>query len=275
MKMHIKKLLLIALAVNPLYCGAMSIQFHAGIAPIIWKDKGEVDLLSCNVSALNPVLQLNSRLPKFNALFHAPWIVGGILGYALSENIELYLEANYLQANGKTGANGFAFAIPNLVPAQSLNLTITKYRLFDAYLGVRYYWDRWCDRLAPFLGIKVGVVSHKNTRGSFSLNGVPLTLLPAAGINCDGATAAVANNNFFRHATSFGGGINAGLDYCLCGNILLVFTAEFVASCGPKTYTTSMFSVPTAPPLLATNLVIGSIGTEFRFPITAGIKYIF
>ena len=37
------------------------------------------------------------QLPKFNKLFRTPWVIGGWLGYALSDNVEVYLEFNYRQ----------------------------------------------------------------------------------------------------------------------------------------------------------------------------------
>ena len=77
-------------------------QFHAGIAPIIWTKRGEVDLLSCTANPLNPVLSTSCNIfQNLRTLYKLPWTFGGIFGYSWTDNVEMYLEFNYLQATQK------------------------------------------------------------------------------------------------------------------------------------------------------------------------------
>lgn len=262
-------------ACNPLYCGTYSGQVHAGIAPIIWTKRGAVDLLSCSANPSNPVFQLAARFPKFKNLYKLPWTIGAIFGYAWSDNVEVYLEFNYLQATQKQSDIGFSFAFPNIVPAQSLLLKFNKYSLIDGYIGIRYYVDRFCNWISPFAGLKVGFTSHRNVKAALSVNGIPVVVVPSAGFDACVPNVANANNRFFTSNTIIAGGFNAGLDICFCGGWSFVITGEFVASCGPRLRTSSVFVTPLAPPLSATNLILGGIGTELRFPITLGLKKVF
>lgn len=257
---------------NPLYCGAWSVQFQAGVAPILWHKRGELDILSCTSSPDNPIISLASSLPKFSRLYRVPWYIGGKVGYDYTDNMELYFEFDYLQAKRKNNDNS-SFSILSLSPAQVLQLTLGKYKLFEGYVGARYYWDRWCDRVAFFLGAKVGFTAHRKTSLALALNGTPISVVPTP--SCPGTLVGSTDNNFFSHSTNISGGLNAGFDICFCGNWSLVLTGEFVASCGPRSVTTLVFGAATAAPLFATGLIIGGIYTELRFPVTAGVRYTF
>lgn len=258
---------------NPLYCGTYSLQLHAGIAPIIWRNRGEVDLLTCNANPENPVFQLASEFPKFRSVYKLPWTFGGLLSYAWTDNIETYLEFDYLQAARKHD-EGLAFVIPNVQPTQALLLKLGKYNLIEGYIGIRYYWNRFCDWVAPFAGVKVGFTAHRNVNATLSVNGVPLVLAPAAGGVCQ-ASNLPSSNHYFNKNTVISGGLNAGLDICFCGGWSFVVAAEFIASAGPRVRTASVFATPIAAPTLATNLILGCFGSELRFPITFGIKKTF
>ena len=150
---------------NPLYCGAFDLQVQGGVAPIIWTDRGDVSFVQCGgVAGANAIVPL-FEIPHFFKLFHVPWTVGGQLGYAINDNVRVYLEFNYLQASGKHNADVETIAVvPNTIV-----FDMHKYKLFDGYLGARYYWDRWCDRYTFFVGAKVGVTHHKSTRHSSTI----------------------------------------------------------------------------------------------------------
>lgn len=260
---------------NPLYCGTYTGQFHAGIAPIIWTKRGEIDLISCQSSTDNPIFQLTPKFPKFRKLYKLPWIIGGYIGYAWSDNVELYVEFNYLQARQKHHNTGFAFVIPNIIPTQTLFVILNQYTLIDGYIGVHYYWDRYCDFISPFVGLKVGFTHHRNVKTNLNLNGTPINIIPASSNSCVPTTNGNIQNQFFRSNTIIAGGFNLGLDFCFCDGWSFQIIGEFVASCGPRTLAPSLFVTPLPPPLMATNIIFGGIGTELRFPITFGIKRIF
>ncbi len=235
---------------NPLYCGAWDLQVQGGVNPILWRNRG--NWLALNCSASTPLISY-FETPKFSHLYRIPWIVGGQVGYAMSDNTRVYLEFNYSQANHKNNVgilaeDGSTFTFGDA----------RKYKLFDAYAGARYYWDRWCDRVSFFLGGKVGLTHHKRLNYDFNF--------------ASGNTTPFTDQNVYRSNTVISGGANVGFDICFCGNWSFVVTGEVVGSCGPR----SVGPVATvATGLLITQLVVGSVGNELRFPVTAAIRYSF
>ncbi len=240
---------------NPLYCGAIDLQLQGGVNPIKWRNRGDVLSIFCAAGSASII---GDQIQSFSSGFKTPWIIGGQLGYHWSDNVRTYVEFNYSQAKTKT------LDIPNLLPGQQFLgfSTYSKYKVFDAYVGARYYWNRWCDRTAFFLGAKVGLTHHKSISGSLSglLFGGALTVLAP--------DAAFALSN-----TVVSGGADFGFDVCLCGNWAIVITGSVLASCGPQ-FNPNLI-VPTNVVVTTTNLVYRGIGTELRFPVTAGIRYSF
>ena len=271
---------------NPLYCGALDLQLQVGAAPILWKDREHFNIIQCpglSVGGTPSIFEL-FEIPKFSSFYKVPWTIGGQVGYALSDNIRVYLEVNYLQAKAKRDAElvSAPFNLTGTVVANSLAFNVGKYRLVDAYVGARYYFDRWCDRVSFFLGFKAGLVHRRHINFNVAL----LNPTPPAPVVIVPETPEV---NFFGRNTVPSGGLNFGLDFCFCGCWSFVLTGEIVASCGPKSNGNIAFNQPGAgcdvlgpQPVLPgpvglniNNLLIGHIGTELRFPITAAVRYSF
>jgi hypothetical protein len=257
---------------NPLRCGSVDFQIQAGVAPTLWRDRGNFSAITCNGLAIPDFGRTTVdlfKLPKFNKLFHVPWIVGGHIGYAITNNFETYVEFNYRQAKARD------FTLLNVtIPNDVINIDIhpqSRYRVFDVYLGARYYWDLcWCYDVAFFLGGKFGLVHHKQV--NFTFNFVSVNCPPAQ------ALAASCAPLFLRNTTP-AGGLNIGFEWCLGCNFSAVLTAEVVATCGPKGSLISGINFnctnPMLPTIFPTNLIVGHIGSEIFFPITLGLKYSF
>lgn len=194
---------------NPLYCGAWDLQIDAGANFIKWRNRGD----SYAVDFVGSVLTI-APVPTFKDLFKTPWTVGGQVGYHWSDNTRVYLEFNYSQAKGKT------FEVPII--------NLRKYKLFDAYVGARYYWDRWCDRVSFFLGGKVGLTHHQKTHADLAAGTTPTILTPDVA--------------FLGSNTVVSGGADFGFDICFCGNWSFVIQGAVIASCGPHF---NSISVPT------------------------------
>lgn len=236
---------------NPLYCGAWDLQFHGGVNPISWRNRGDILGVACPTANPNALVAL-FQTPKFKDVYKTPWIVGGQVGYHWSDNARVYLEFNYSQAKGKQAAE-FATSIAGL----NAFLTLDKYKIFDAYVGARYYWDRWCDRVAFFLGAKVGLTHHKSND----------VVLRAATSQAE----TTLNFRAFDSNNVVSGGADFGLDICFCGNWSFVIQGAVLASCGPRA---ARYRVPN-PVFNIQDIIVGGIGTELRFPVTAGIRYSF
>ena len=87
---------------NPLYCGAWDLQVQGGVAPVLWRNRGPVYGINCTSSPTVPVITLFDTSSKFNKFFKTPWIVGGQIGYAVSDNSRVFVEFDYSQAKAKS-----------------------------------------------------------------------------------------------------------------------------------------------------------------------------
>lgn len=251
-----------------LYHNAFDVQFHAGAAPIVWTDKGDISFVQCMANPVTSGIAFLFEVPRFFKLFRVPWTVGAQVGYALDQHVRLFAEFNYLQANGKGNAlvTSEGVAVP-----QTIAFSLRKYKLFDVYLGAQYYWNRACDWVAPFVGVKFGLTHRQHTRFSSTLTSAqivpPVTLTD--------------NVDLFHGHTVPSGGLQLGLDFCFCGCWSVQLVGELVAACGPDSAQIPFGQIdncqviqPVPVPGI-NNLLIGHIGTELRFPITLGIRYSF
>ncbi len=241
---------------NPLYCGAWDLQFQGGVAPITWRNRGPFLAVNCTLTP--PVVPVLTNAPKFSKLFKTPWIVGGQIGYAMSDNSRLFVEFDYSQANAKD-----AVALTSdSTPAGTLSFTFDKFKLFEGYVGARYYWDRWCDRLSFFLGGKVGFVHNKKQN-----------VVLAAAFPSTVTAITFASQPFNSSSTRLSAGGHIGLDYCICGNWSLVLTGEVVATCGPRGVGAIHLTGTGFGGF--TDIFTPSVGTALRFPVTLAVRYSF
>ncbi len=244
---------------NPLYCGAWDLQVQAGVAPVTWRNRGPLTAINCTVTPpAGPVISLLTATPRFSRFFKTPWIVGAQVGYAMSDNSRVFVEFDYTQASRKD-----AVVVTNdfVTPTGTTTFTFGKFKLFEAYVGARYYWDRWCDHLSFFLGGKIGLVHHKRQNATIALAFTGIT------------TQTLTDVPFNRNSSVVAGGGHIGLDYCICGNWSLVLTGEVVASCGPRGVGAIHLTTPTSNGV--TDIFTPSIGTALRFPVTLAVRYSF
>lgn len=242
---------------NPLECGDCDIQFQVGVCPIRWNNADHERINSFTPFAPSSSLIL-FRHAHFSSFYQVPWIIGAQVGYSWSDHVRCYVEVNYVQARAKQDIPFFTDSTPTLPAA----ITMSKYKLFDAYIGGRYYSDRcWCNRVSYFLGGKIGLVRHRDVEFDLVI-GSPVIV----------NQTVLLDVPVFDRQTSISGGINGGFDIC-CGNWSLVITGEIVISKGPQLADDVLLSPPVSN--IFTNVFFGKIGSELRFPITAGIRYTF
>lgn len=208
----------------------------------------------CSFAAGESVAAL--EVPKFSHLFGTPWTVGAALGYALTENHEVLVEANYTQASNRReffqATVGGVLLQPNLV---------SKYKNVTGYFGYRYNFDRGCRNVSWSLAAKAGVIHHYDIRGfvNSSLTSSIVT----------GDTTAFFP--LFRSNTAFSGAAELGIDICLACDWSLLIGAEVSASWGPSC---KPYARPVAD-LVTNNITAGKVGAEIIFPITFGLRYKF
>ena len=214
---------------NPLNCGSINFVGRIGVAPTLWRDRGNFSAVSCNSLAV-PGYGLDIvnffKLPKYKKFFHEPFIVGGQIGYALTNHVEIFWEANYRRASHRQ----FTLSNVEIPNNDAVNIVFrfdNPYRVFDTYVGVRYYWDLcWCYPVSFFLGGKFGLVHHKSVCFNYLISSV----------NCPTSTplASAANVPFFYSNTSAASGLNLGFDWCVGCGWSVMLMGEVVATCGPK-----------------------------------------
>ncbi len=239
---------------NPLYCGAWDLQIQGGANFTTWRNRGPIYGIECGQAASTGQLTtVFATGPSFKDLFKTPWTVGGQVGYHMSDNTRVYVEFDYSQTKGKSNV-----LTESIVTLTSINFYPNKYKFFEAYAGARYYWDRWCDRVSFFLGGKIGLTHHqKTTTSNFAV--VPTFVL-------------AADSNLYLSNTIVSGGADFGFDVCFCGNWSFVVQGAVIASCGPRAIAPIVIDPTVAG---VSTLFLGNVGTELRFPVTAGIRYSF
>jgi hypothetical protein len=235
---------------------AWSLEVHGGVNPIQWLNRND----SCCIDG--------AFLPKFRSLFKIPWIVGGKVGYNLTECTEIYIEGDYTQAKGKT-CNGQTIVCPQSVNGTSiLNSQVNKYKAFGIWGGARYYWGFDCfnqcsclERAAFFIGMQVGFVHHRRIDVTLALTN-PL-----------GDTPAFTNTIFLKSNVISAGG-NFGFDLAVNNCFSLVFTVAVLGNGATKNCPVICLDTP-LPGINASTIVVGRFGTELWIPITLGLKYTF
>lgn len=218
---------------------------------------------NCSFNAANSIAAI--EIPKFSRMFGTPWTVGADLGYAITENHEVLLEANYTQASNKreyiqafvTNAAGRTVLVqPNFV---------AKYKNVSGYVGYRYNFDRGCRFLGSsvswFLAAKAGFIHHFNIRG-FVNSSLTTSIV-------DGSVTPFFP--IFKSNTAFSGAAEVGVDVCLNCDWSLLIGAEVAATWGPgcKQHAAAVTE------LVTNNVAVGKVGAEILFPVTVGLRYKF
>ncbi len=241
---------------TPLDCGTFDIQIQGGVCPIIFHAVQPSSLSASQFFSTSTAVLTLFKGPSFGKLFHVPWSVGMQIGYAYTDNVRIYGEINYLQAQGKKEVSIESQTAPSV---QSL-ISPHRFHLVDAYVGGRYYSERYCDYLAGFFGAKLGFTNHFSTDIDIVIANTPIDSI-------------FTDVPFFKKRFFVSGGINGGLDLCFCNNWAFVLTAEIIFSAAPR-LTEDLILNPIIFSRFTT-LSVGSLNAEFRFPITAGIRYSF
>lgn len=236
-----------------------SIQVQGGVNPIVWTHRND----ECCING--------AELPSFFHTQNVPWIVGGKLGYNLSECVEVYVEGDYTQANGKHCESFTVDCSQSVNGTSSFVSKVGKYKAFGVWGGARYYFGsnylNFCscfiERAAFFIGMQVGFVHHHSL-------GVALT---ATNVNTGAVTGPFETTMFLKGNTISAGG-NVGIDFAVNDCFSVVFTVEFLGNGAAKNCPISCLPNP-LPGNNSNTISVGRYGTEIWFPITGGLKYNF
>lgn len=230
---------------TPLNCNHFSIQLKGGIAPAHYTKLG---LNWITAPTLSPVVFSLNPTAKFRNQFKMPYELGAEIEWNASSHVQFFLEGVYNLGKAKTYIHSAGIY-------SSVIETFTDYKTWGGYLGTRYFFDRcFCD-IAPFLGVKAGLIRQKQVDSTLTLDGVFIQSSP-----------------YFFSQTAVSGGFQGGLDWHICGGWNLELIAEVVVTQGLKNNRNVVLS-PIAAPL--SNINLGEIGRVVSFPITLGVRYEF
>ncbi len=230
---------------GPLARSAWGIAVKGGVEPTFWIDPQ----ISYEFNPLVPpfISPLNSQGDSFDKHHNTPWMVGSELFYNLNEQVQLFTEAAYLQASGRTHIASTAAGI-------NLKETFHTYRAIDSSIGVRKYFAAWLWGLTPFIGAKLGARYHFQNELNVSLP--PLSV---------GKGACFLQNWCFLTGLQLG--FECPITACL--HLFISLEGVFTTPLRPKPV------MQLALPDGGTAILIGETGSEISVPLSLGLRWIF
>lgn len=239
----------------PLIEGRFTFTPKIGIAPTTYNKK--IDL---HTEFSNPGVStegLRTAHAPFSKAFRFPFTAGFDFGYAVFSDTELFLNAEYIHAEGKK---------KHLYPRPALNARFEDFNQIGAYLGLRWYMDIH-EIVSPFVGGKIGFVHRERLH-----------------LRMHVSEPNVKNNEMVKiklgHSSdAFGGGLQLGFDFILntLFSVQLMGEAETSTKLSSKKKTKSLRYETTNNNGTYTGTVrlAKSPKTTFSFPITFGCKFRF
>ncbi|MEX0848890.1 MAG: hypothetical protein WD055_01560 [Candidatus Dependentiae bacterium] len=216
--------------------------------------------------------------PKFKEAFSNRVLhVGGEIGYNLRDNCLAFIDITYDRASGNTvcfSVNQENFGNP---PSAGNRSTITSqftqtystYNQFGAFLGARYYTDRFlCNSVSFFFGNKVGIIH----RGNICIDTLIETELSPDNIESIRNSVEVSATD-----NTVGGGINLGINLYICDRLSAYIGTEIIALCGLNTKkivpNTTINDTSLNYVVQHSHVIPGCTGTMIQFPVWFGLRY--
>lgn len=238
--------------------GQWTITARAGIAPTSHNRKARVRQTFIN-GTTNNTLYINT----YDVHHHnTPFTASIDLGYVPMDNVEAFFNFDF--ATASTSRRHVVNSISD--PAGTINVS-TRYKPDDFnsygfYLGGRYFFDV-DSRFSPFLGAKLGILTRSHGKHRVS------TIATQNGVDILDAHYKAHHN---RDSTGFSGGVQAGLDYCVNDPVSLFVMAEAIGTTGSGHHNRDTHVFTNSRRDLLYSRVSRSSGSNFAFPITAGLK---
>lgn len=254
--------------VAPLRCGRFDIQLHAGVNPIRWRDRG--GLYGPTFEAPSNIAIIKAfDLPDFDCLYKTPWIVGGQVGYAYSDNMRFYLEGFFSKAAPQCPSRALLLRTETGAPnGTTITLGLDSFELGGFNAGVEYYMNRfWQEKVSFFIGAKVGFVHHRQVM--FSAFEVIPTTPPLTIV----LIPDTDKQRIFKTDAAVSGGFNFGFDILLNDCWSFVMSAGLVGTAGPKSSSDVMLIPSFAIP--PRNFMVTHTDSEILFPVTFALRYTF
>lgn len=183
--------------------------------------------------------------------FFTPYSASLEIEFALSNHVEMFGEFSYTFAKGKV-LNKTYGGIQTIEDYSRLGI-------FGAYLGARYYFQRWCWGGCLFAGGKMGIASHFSRR--YSVIAESPTFFD------------FRKRDISRTTIVPSGGFHLGLDYLITEGFSVDVSAEVLFTGAPKMID---FNTPNQlNPYGISRVIIGQKGPIVSYPITLGVRKTF
>ncbi|MDP1723110.1 MAG: hypothetical protein Q8L85_00210 [Alphaproteobacteria bacterium] len=194
-------------AQRPITQGQWGIGLHGGIAPHFFTRKAGTTLI-VNSSTYNNII-IKQR--TFSRNFAAPVIGRGEITYAIMDDLEGFVDADYVFAQGQT-IKLYHKPTPNFTLGPVANIRTKNQSLHEVglHLGLRHYTDIGSD-ITPFLGCKFGGRYRNNVQMYHLFDG-----------------AKVDSFRFLRGGVSFSAGAELGLNYNFALGFSLILKGEIL-----------------------------------------------
>lgn len=192
-------------AQRPIKAGQWGVGLHGGIAPHFFTRKGGTTLLIDDGVNYNILIKQRT----FSRNFAAPVMGRGEITYAIMDDLEAFIDADYVYAKGQTiKLLHQPFPGPALGPLVDIHTKNQALKEVGFHLGLRHYTDIG-SKVAPFFGCKFGGRYRNNVNMDHIFNRMK-----------------VDSFRFLRGGVSFSAGAEIGLDYNFAPGFSFILKGE-------------------------------------------------
>jgi hypothetical protein len=243
---------------SPYAAGKWNIGFQGGVDYTQFTRRGVSTTFGPGIVASQ------TELGRFSRGWDLPWTVGVSAGYMVCDNVELFLEGDYVSAEGRRHHRSGLLTVGSSTSSGGFGLErFSRYEDWEFYVGSRYYFCPFWDCFTPFLGAKLGGQYHHriHVRSEFDLVGISSS---SSSFSSSAATA-------YRGNTTVAAGFQGGINYDINCNLAIVLKGEVVVS-GCWDNDTRLGA--TTPGLIGgTTTLFGNTGPVVSYPVTLGLRY--
>jgi len=236
------------------------------------------------------------RAASFCDQFKTPWTAGLEIAYALTCDSEIFIDGDYMRADGRTDCYKVNFpSLPGVLtpptppavlkPSESIKIheEYSDLKGWGGHIGCRHYFPSWCLGGAFFVGGKVGVRHWDSVSAEVTVKDA---------INGE---VEVGKFTYYPSNTVVSGGFQFGFNWCLSSCVSFVIMGEALGTGSfkfGKDVTVNRGEIARFEPdpegeveiseqreIRAVNTIleipVRRIGTIMRFPVTIGLMISF
>jgi hypothetical protein len=238
--------------------GQWTINLRAGIAPTVRVRRTRLEQQLVDASTGQTLNVYSSGHHH-----HLPFTASADIGYVPMDNVEAFFNFDFATSSGAHRHLANTLADPAGTVYLSTSYKQDNLSSYGFYLGGRYFFELDDCKFSPFVGAKLGVRHHSNSKHK-----IRSIVTQNSTVLLDTYYKTHHNNN----STGFSGGVQAGLDYCLTNEISFFAMGEAIGTTGSGSHKRNEYVLRNTQGDAFYSRTTRSSGGNFTFPITAGIK---